>query len=197
MNAIWRLSAEHGIAYVEDRRQALSLIHSDLVEGRTLGDAMAVYTTPRGRTFAWQILFPCERWSAVARTLAITGEAARQPPNPAAEAPAPDPVPPSTSEKKPARAAAATTRRPRRATAPAEGATTASAVGRKRAASAPPTPAAKRRAKRAPASDAPPLAAAPASDVPSGPDPLPAKQQRAATAKPRTPAGKGRSRKGG
>lgn len=71
MNAMWRLNTREGIAYVEDRGVALELIRSVKAtsKARALDEAMAVYVTPRGRAFAWQIRFPYDRWSSVARTL--------------------------------------------------------------------------------------------------------------------------------
>ncbi|HOM83120.1 MAG TPA: hypothetical protein PLU39_17325 [Armatimonadota bacterium] len=71
MNAMWRLNTREAIAYVENRDTALELICSlkATSKARALDEAMAVYVTPRGRAFAWQIRFPYDRWSSVARTL--------------------------------------------------------------------------------------------------------------------------------
>ncbi|MBI3944344.1 MAG: hypothetical protein HY321_00320 [Armatimonadetes bacterium] len=91
MNTMWRLGTGHGIAYVESRDLALGLIRDGLTKHRTLEGAMAVYYTRRGRAFAWQLLFPTERWDGVATILGDEPEtpgAEPSPDGPAAAAPA-------------------------------------------------------------------------------------------------------------
>ena len=74
---VWKDGMRRGIAYVEGREIAeqlrTALGKEDLAAGRRIGRddaltgiAMAVYTDPKGRPFAWQFTFDIGLWERVA-----------------------------------------------------------------------------------------------------------------------------------
>jgi hypothetical protein len=77
-NRVWKDGTRRGIAYVEGREAAEQVM---VIAGRgtpgaanrrpvdmeaSMGGAMAVYSDPKGRPFAWQIPFDIRCWDRIA-----------------------------------------------------------------------------------------------------------------------------------
>jgi hypothetical protein len=72
---IWKDGMKRGMAYVEGWEKAAQVLtmmgrcaeltRKTQLSEATLSGAMAVYTDPKGKAFAWQIPFPVAEWERV------------------------------------------------------------------------------------------------------------------------------------
>jgi len=64
---MWRMELGYSAAYTTNADAACDILG---VHRRSLDRlAMAYYTDRKGRTYAWQVIFPTERWDEVLRRL--------------------------------------------------------------------------------------------------------------------------------
>lgn len=71
-NYAWRISKKDCVAYLEDRKLAMEIMKILKISGRhSASSFMAIYYSPGGKQFAWQIRFGAESWELVTQALGI------------------------------------------------------------------------------------------------------------------------------
>lgn len=70
-NCAWRLNNKYGIAYMEEKKLADEILGLEGRYSRNGDTLMAIYLSPGGKIFAWQVVFETKNWEQVLNKLGI------------------------------------------------------------------------------------------------------------------------------
>ncbi|MHB1001598.1 MAG: hypothetical protein ACYC27_20345 [Armatimonadota bacterium] len=70
-NQAWALGSKYGIAYLEDRKLIDEILKLEGSQSRINEAVMATYFSPKGKPFAWQMIFNMNNWNLISEALGV------------------------------------------------------------------------------------------------------------------------------